>query len=329
MKHMRVGLVVLGLSVLVCTPVLAGEGGNWLSWESVVAAASQAAEEAGGEAKPAAPLPLLTFEGVSGGLITPMVYLCNADKNTTIGKPSVGYIYANLGSKNLHAVIINQTFLGRLELSYALNVLDLGSLPADFYKEAGLSIGRDSICLHHFNARALLLEENSFGLPLPAVTVGVHFKYNDGIADINRQSNHTLSSHDYDRQYGVDYTLTASKTFEKLACGRPLILTVGLRNSRAAQVGLLGFGGTCKTTVEASAACLVTDRLLVAYEFRQKNDPYTHVSKVLEHEKNWHAVSLTYVINDHLTVTGAWGCLGKIANSTADGAFLFQVKYEF
>ena len=328
MKYARVVLIVFGLAVVASSPALAEGGGNWLSWEAVVAASSSGAEPPKEDAKPSAPLPLLTFEGVSGGLITPMAYLCNADKKATVGLPSVGYIYANLGSKNLHSIQVNETFLGRIELSYAVNIFDLGSLPADLRK-AGLPIGRDSLCLHHFNARAMVLEENSFNLPLPAVTVGVHFKYNDGIGDINRQTGHTLSSIGYDRQYGVDYTLTVSKTFDKLCFGRPLLLTVGLRNSRAAQVGLLGFGGTCKTTLEGSAACLITDQLLVAYEFRQKNDPYTHVSDVIEHEKNWHAVSLTYVVNDHITVTGAWGCLGTIANSTADGSFLLQVKYEF
>jgi len=302
-----------------------------LSWEALVAASTAAAEPGGeAEAASAPPLPLLSIEGVSGGLITPMAYMCNADtsKASGIGKPTIAYIYGSLGSKNLHAMQVTETFFGRIELGYAVNILDLGSLPHDLAKSS-LPIGRSHVCLHHFNARAMLIEENSFDLPLPAVTAGAHFKYNDGIKDINRQLSNALSSVGYDRHYGVDYTLTASKTFGDLAFGRPLILTAGMRNSRAAQLGLLGFGGTCKTTVEASAACLVTDQLLLAYEFRQKNGPYTRITKLVEDEKNWHAVSLSYVINENITVTGAWGCLGNIANANADSSFLMQVRIEF
>ena len=332
-------VLVLAFVLALAFPVLAegdssgasGARSAWLAWEKVTVAAA-GADEPAAEPAPAAegpPLPFHSIEGVSGAPITPMAYLCNAGpEGTKIGKPTASYTFLNLGSKKLHMVSVTQTFLRRIELSYAWNCMDLGSLPDDI-KKAGLDAGRHHVCLHHFNARLLVLPENSFGLPLPALTVGAHFKYNEGIDTINRKLGGALTALGYDSHYGMDFTLTASKTLPKLAFGRPVILTAGMRNSRAAQIGYLGFGDECSTTVEGSVACLVLDNLAVAYEFRQKVNPYDELDGLIGRETHWHAVSASWVVSNNLTVTGVWGCLGNIANARANCAWGVQVKYEF
>ena len=298
--------------------------GTLLSWDNVTAAMAGAAT-AQVKADPP-PLPLMCFEGYSGGVITPTAYFANAGPK--IGKPTVAYTWINLGSKNLHSVAVTETFLGRIELGYAWNVLNLGTLPEDIRK-MGLSQGRDNVCLHHFNARAIVLPENYRDLPVPAVTLGVHFKYNDGIEAIDDELGDALESIGYDSNYGVDYTATATKTFPTLAFGRPVIVSAGLRNSRGAQLGFLGFAESCQTTVEGNVFVLPLDNVVLAYEFRQKNNPYDKIDKLIGEENNWHAWSATWVITNDLTLTGVYGLLGNIANASADASFAIQLKFEF
>ena len=133
----------------------------------------------------APPLPFHSIEGYGGGSITPMAYLVNpGSKDDFFGHPSVALSTVFMGQKNLQALSITETLFQRIELGYSLERLGLGTLPGDIRNATGVDIGRDEVWLHNFNVRGLLLEENSFGLPLPAVTVGVHFKTNDGIAKV-------------------------------------------------------------------------------------------------------------------------------------------------
>lgn len=293
-----------------------------------------AAEEPPKEAAPAPegpPLPFHTIEGYGGGAITPMGYLVNpGPADEVLGLPSFAFSNVIMGEKNLQALSFTETFFGRLELGYALDRFGIGTLGDDILKATSVDIGRDAVWLHNFNVRGLLVPEGSLGLPLPAVTAGVHLKVNDGIADVNHRLGGALSSIGYDKPYGVDFTLTASKTLVgDLTLDRPLILTGGLRNSSAAQLGFLGFGDRRSTTFEGSAAYLPTDWLLVAYEFRQKANPYKQIPGLVGREDNWHALDASWIINKHSTLVAGWGAFGELANTTENGAWWLQLKYEF
>ncbi|NQU77048.1 MAG: DUF3034 family protein [Planctomycetes bacterium] len=302
------------------------------AWAGDMSTEGSEPEASAGSAAPAKapPLPFLCIEGYAGGAITPMAYLCNAGTPGEVcsSLPSAAYTFINMGSKKLQVVSVTQVFWNRLELGYAYNYLDTGSLYDDIAK-AGLDMGRDHVQLHHFNARFNILPENSFDLPLPAVTAGVHFKYNDAIKGIDKSLGGALKSIGYEKDNSVDYTLTASKMFPTLAFGRPVILTGGLRYSNASQLGLLGFGGEHNLTFEGNVACLPLDNICLAYEFREKNNPYSTIATLVDREDNWHALSASWIVNDRLTVTGIYGLLGNIANARADCSLGIQVKYEF
>jgi hypothetical protein len=52
----------------------------------------------------------------------------------------------------------------------------------------GFDIETDSVWLHNFNTRLMILKEGDLKIgemALPAVTTGVHFKYNDGVNGID------------------------------------------------------------------------------------------------------------------------------------------------
>ncbi|MDY6914667.1 MAG: DUF3034 family protein [Planctomycetota bacterium] len=322
---------------------LGAPAGSWLA--AAEAEADNAAATVPDNTTPAGdgpPLPLHTIEGVGGGLIVPMAYLVNpGPAGTVIGRPAVSVTYLHMGRKNLLSFAISQTFFRRVELSYAFNRLALGSLPEAIkkYSSGSLKIRRHEVYLHHFNVRGLLIEENSFGMPIPAIVAGMQMKFNGGFRGIDNSlgspsSSGTFTTIGLDRCNGIDYTLHASKTFPELLFGRPVIFTVGMRNSQASNIGYTGFGGDCEWTIETDVVCLVTDRLAVGYEYRNKNDAYDRPSgaayrRLVRGEDDWHAVRVAYVINDHCTIGAGWAYLGPVLNSHEGCVWGFQFKYEF
>lgn len=277
------------------------------------------------------PLPFHTIEGYGGGAITPMAYLVNAGpKDAVFSLPSVAFSYVNLGSKNLEAFTISETLFGRIELSYGADRFGTGNLRKNILNATHVDVERDDVWLHTFSIRGLLVEENSFGLNwLPAFTVGAHLKYNDGIASINQKLGGALTGIGYRRDYGADFTATATKMFAKTLFDRPLIVSAGLRVSDAANLGFLGFADKWSPTFEGNVAYLPTDWLLVAYEFRQKSDPYNTIPGLINGEDNWHAIDVSWIINKNATLVGGYGVFGKLADSRADAAWWLQLKFEF
>lgn len=285
------------------------------------------------------PLPFHTIEGYGGGAITPMAYLINPGPDDRIfGKPGFAMSYVNLGKKNLEAITVTETLWGRVELGYGGDRFGLGTLPMAIRdatvsptNPTGIDIEHSDLWLHTFNVRTLLVKENScFGdIALPAITFGVHLKYNDGIDSVNQHLGGVLTGIGYRRSNGEEFTLTATKTIPPEVLGRPVIASVGLRESNAANLGFLGFSDHYNATVEANVACLVTDKILFAYEFRQKTDPYGTIPGLINGEDNWHAVDAAYILSNHATLVAGWGNFGTLANSEANGAWWLQLKYEF
>ncbi|HVT89250.1 MAG TPA: DUF3034 family protein [Tepidisphaeraceae bacterium] len=275
------------------------------------------------------PLPFHTIEGYGGGAITPMAYLVNGgSKDQPFGLPAAAFSYVNLGQKDLEALTLTETLYGRLEIGYGVDRLGLGKLPDDIKDATTVDIKRDDVYLHNLNLRFLAIEENRFGAYTPAVTTGVHFKYNEGIDSIDHRLGGALTNIGYDRDWGVDFTATATKTFANVF-GRPLILTGGLRASQAAQIGALGFGNDYVFTFEGNVAYLPTDWLLLAYEFRQKSNPYDKIPGLVGDEDNWHAIDASLIIAPHATIVAGYGVFGNLANADANSAWWLQFKYEF
>jgi len=221
----------------------------------------------------APPLPVHTIEGVGGLVITPIAYLVNpGPTGTNVGLPSVSTSYINIGRKNLEAAALTETLFGRVKLGYSIDRFENGTLPDDVRKATTISIP-DSVVLHNFNARVLALPENSFDLPLPALTLGATGKYNEGISTVNKDSLNVLNAIGYKSNNGVDFTLTSTKAFSQVF-GRPLIATAGLRWSEAEHLGFVGFSNKYHTTFESSVAYSILDELWLAVEFRGNANAY-------------------------------------------------------
>lgn len=282
----------------------------------------------------APPLPLHTIEGVGGIVITPVAYLVNpGPAGTTFGLPAASVTYVKANTKNVETAAITETLFGRVELGYAASRFGVGNLVDDVKGATTVGID-DSVIVNNFNARVLALPEGSFDLPLPAVTVGAAFKYNDGIDKINSQLGGALTGIGYDSDTGVDFTLTATKAFPKIF-GRPLLVTAGLRLSEAEQLGYLGFGDKYRATFEGNLAYGVLDWLWLAAEFRGKANAYQTIPNakkggyLVGREDNWWTVGAAFIVNPHATVTVGWGHFGQLLNTTEDKGLAIQAKYEF
>lgn len=272
-------------------------------------------------------LPLYTVEGTGGGLIVPMACLVNpGPPGTKVGLPSAGFTFVKIGkTKNVQQFTVTETFFRRIELGYAMDVLNLGNFTRDARRVFGVDIG-DHVTMHNFNLRGLLIEETP---NCPAVTAGVTFKYTEGIQRINHRLGGLLTRMGVERANGTDFTLHATKMLPKAAFGKPLILNGGMRFSQAAQLGLLGFGEAYKLTGEGSVVAFVTDWLAVGYEFRQKRNSIATAGDMVRGEDNWHTIVLAFLINEHLAFSCGWGHFGGVANEVEDGVWGFEFKYEF
>ncbi|XHR28313.1 MAG: DUF3034 family protein [Chthoniobacteraceae bacterium] len=283
----------------------------------------------------APPLPLHTIDGVGGVVITPIAYLVNPGPEGTIwGLPSASVTYVKANSKNVESAVLTETLFGRLELGYAPSRFGVGNLVNDVKSATNISI-KDNVILHNFNARFLAIKENSFDLPLPAITLEAQYKYNDGIDKIDKQLGGALTGIGYHSDSGVDFVATATKAFPKVF-GRPLILSVGVRFSEAEQLGYLGFGDTYKATVEGNIVYLVTDHIGLAAEFRGKSGQYNEIANpkksdgfLIGKEDNWWTVGVAYIFNAHATATVGYGNFGQLLNTREDKGIAFSAKYEF
>ena len=230
-----------------------------------------------------APLPLHQIEGNGGIFSTLSAYIVNPPRNgEPIGRPAIGFGYISLGSdKNLEALTITESPFSRLELGYGWDRLGLGDLPGALAGALpGGYSGPDTVQLHNLNARFQLVKEGDFDQKwLPALTAGVHYKYNDGISEVNNHALNLLNANGISRQQGVDYTLYASKLFTQLP--RPVLLEAGGRATKAVWDGLGGFTDGYSFVFEGNAVVFVTDSLALAAEYKQQPRDYRAIGSLV------------------------------------------------
>ena len=297
------------------------------------------------EAKPAekgAPLPLHQIEGNGGIFATLSAYIVNPPRNgEPVGRPSVGFAYVNLGSdKNLEAFTLTESPLSRLELGYGWDHLGLGNLPLalrNFQPAPGVfplaNYHQDEVQLHNFNARFQILKEGEFDQKwIPALTAGVHYKYNDGINEVRNEVRQgagadLLGQAGLSRQQGVDYTLYASKLFTQLP--RPVLLELGGRATEGVWEGLGGFTDSYNFVFEGNVVVFVTGNFALAAEYKQQPRDYQAIGNLVRKEGDWWTLDAAYVVNKHLTLAAGYGHFGNVLNDEANGVWGITTKWEF
>ncbi len=274
------------------------------------------------------PLPFHQIEGNGGVFSTLSAYLVNPPRNgELLGRPAVGFTYVGIGNgRGLEAVTVTETPWKRLELGYGYNHLELGDLPDAIVSAGGPRVAKD-VTMHNANARLQVVREGEFNQKwLPALTVGVHYKNNDGIQGIDNTLNKLISLHGISDHQGVDFTLYGSKMLTFLP--RPVLVNLGGRATKGAQLGLLGFTDQYSFVFEGSVVALVTDWFLVGVEYKQKPRDFTDMGLVGP-EDDWWTADVGFVVNRHMTLAAGYGHFGMVANHRANSAWGIAAKWEF
>ena len=291
--------------------------------------ASAADTSGSAKAEKPMPLPLHEIEGNGGVFSTLSAYLVNPPRNgEPVGRPSIGFGYIEIGhGRDLVALTVTETPWERLELGFGYDYLNLGDLPTAVAAQTGGIQISDNLGLYNANARLEMLKEGEFGQKwLPAITAGIHYKYNDGVNQINNQLGGALSAIGLSNNQGLDFTLYGSKMLTFLP--RPVLVNLGGRATKSAEIGLLGFTDEYSFVFEGSLVVLLTDKLMVAAEYKQQPSGWT-ATPLIGAPNNWWTIDAGYVVTPHLTIAVGYGHFGTVANHTANGVFGITTKWEF
>jgi hypothetical protein len=320
-RHTRLVLLFAAL-------LLASAGGATADETTTNAPSANAGALAKSEKPP--PLPLHQIEGNGGIFSTLSAYIVNPPRNgEPVGRPAIGFSYVDLGhGQDLEALTLTEAPLSRLELGYGYNNFNLGNLPLDVYRATGLNLSESDVNLYNFNARVQILKEGEFDQKwLPALTFGVHYKYNDSYNDINSQLKGTLKAIGVSQNDGVDFTLYASKLFTQLP--RPVLVELGGRATEGVWNGLLGFTDKYNFLFEGNVVVFVTDSIALAAEYKQEPTDYTAVPGLIGKAGDWWTIDAAYVVNKHLTFALGYGHFGTVLNNEANGVWGITTKWEF
>ena len=292
--------------------------------------AAKPAPDAGASAEKPAPLPLHQIEGNGGIFSTLSAYIVNPPRDGEIlGRPSVGFSYINLGhEQNLEAVTLTESPWKRLELGYGWDRLGLGDLPHALRSAGLVNYRADEVQLHNVNARLQLLKEGEFDQKwIPAVTAGVHYKYNDGINAVDQQTGNLLTASGIIDNSAVDFTLYGSKLFTQLP--RPVLLELGGRATKGVWNGLGGFTDTYSFQFEGNLVVFITSNLALAAEYKQQPYDYQRIGNLVRPANDWWTIDAAYVVNKHLTLAAGYGHFGGVLNHDANGVWGLTTKWEF
>lgn len=292
--------------------------------------APEAAEPEKPAPKPAAPpLPLLSLEGFSGVYLTDTALLANAPAgDSPIGKPCFAFSAVKIGHKDLESFSATINVLKRIEFGYSFQRLGLGDFPHDVKKATGISIAHASH-LHTVGVRAMILRDGEGGHAwVPAVTIGARYKKNTRTDDINDDLGGVLKALGYKDDDTVEFTLMASKVFAGIL-PKPFILSAGFRNTDAIHGGFVGFSNNRHTLFEGNAIFFITDRLVLAGEYRQMPGDLKTLGKLVRKEDDWWSLAFAYVFNENLTGTLGFAHLGRVLNHKESFCPLAQLKWEF
>jgi len=292
--------------------------------------AKAASEVQPAKAEKPPPLPLHQIEGNGGIFSTLSAYIVNPPRDgEPVGRPSVGFAYVDLGhGQNLEALTLTESPWKRLELGYGWDRLGLGDLPLAIKDATTVSISRQDVQLHNANARLQILKEGEFDQKwIPALTSGVHYKYNDGISRIDSDLGGALNGTGIKDNDGVDFTLYASKLFTQLP--RPVLVELGGRATKGVWNGLGGFTDDYSLLFEGNVVVFITGNFALAAEYKQQANDYHRIGDLVKPSGDWWVVGGAYVVSKHLTFAAAYGHFGGVLNHEANGVWGITTKWEF
>jgi hypothetical protein len=245
-------------------------------------------------------------EGAGGGGLANWALITGYGTRDGIGA-NVHYTAVPLPDYTLQTTGVAVGLFDRLELSYAWQAFDTQDVGA------ALGLGR-GFTFHQniFGAKLKLIGDAVYDQDswLPQIAIGLQHKENDRAA--------VIAAVGGKGSVGTDFYLTATKLF----LAESLLVDATLRETKANQFGILGFGGDkhneYSTQFEGSGAYLFSRRFALGAELRTKPSNLSIV-----HEGAAWDLFAAYFFSKNLSITAAYADLGNIAiENDQHGAYL-------
>lgn len=242
-------------------------------------------------------------EGAAGGGLTPWAVIGGNDSEGQFG----GAVYATDISTTDYKIRSQGVLFSvdnRLELSVSRQSFDTQAVGAALGLGYGYTINQTTLGAKVRLIGDAVLDQDRW---LPQVSAGVQYKSNDKAGLVTALGARSGK--------GTDLYVSATKLFLK----HSLLLNATVRETRANQYGILGFGGIddrYHSEFEASAAYLLSKRLAVGAEVRTKPD-----NLAVAREGAAYDAFVAYAICKHLSLTVAYVDLGNIVTRRQTGLY--------
>lgn len=245
-------------------------------------------------------------EGAGGGGLATWALISGYGTRDGVGFNAHG-TYIRTGDYSLWSGGAAIGLFDRVELSYAHQSFDTQHVGALLGLGQGFTIDQDVYGAKVKIVGDAVYDQDSW---LPQIAAGVQYKHNDRGWLIKAIGGGSAD--------GTDYYLAATKLF----LAQSLLVDATVRETKANQFGILGFGGDknngYSTQFEGSAAYLFSRNFAVGGEFRTKPD-----NLGIAREDNAWDLFAAYFLTKNVSLTAAYVDLGNIViKDHQQGAYL-------
>ncbi len=248
---------------------------------------------------------LISIDGATGGGLVPLATIGSLSERGQWGaQASMSRAQTDTYALNVLGVALG--FGNRLELSWARQRFDISKLGLPIS-----SLEQDVVGAKVRLAGDLIYDD------LPQFTAGVQYRrLRDDTLPL------LLGARDGS---DVEAYLTVSRLFLNGPFKRNLLLSAGVRATRANQLGLLGYGGdrgnSHELVFEGAAALFLNPQWAIGAEYRGKSGNLSAAP-----EDDWTDLFIGYFPNPHLSVALARLNLGDIAGQTNERGYYLNVQ---
>ncbi len=241
-------------------------------------------------------------EGAGGGGVVPWALITGYGTDRQIGGSAFG-TYAGSGSLSAISGGAAIGLFNRLEFSYARYTLNFGDQFISVVPDV-LNHGSHSLSENIEGVKLRLFGDAIYDEYIPQVSAGVLFQ---------QSQNKTVVEYIGAKTNGQTYYVAATKLLFDALFGRDVLLDADLIETKANQLGLLGFGSGTDNSYHAefagSAAILLNRGLALGGDYRTM----PRELKALGPSSNYGDVFLAWFPTKHVSVTAAYAFLGRIA----------------
>jgi hypothetical protein len=252
------------------------------------------------------------IEGAGGGGLTPWAVITGYETRDAIGG-NIHETLVNTPSFTLNSTGAAVGFFDRFELSYAREIFDTRSTGGKLGLGNGYTFNEDVFGAKVRIAGDAVYDQDSW---MPQVAVGTQYKVNDNSAIV-----HAVGARSAE---GVDFYAAATKLF----LAESLLVDATLRETKANQLGILGFGGdrsdAYHTEFEGSAAFLLTRQVAVGVEYRGQPNNLSFAE-----QNRWVDAFVAFFPTRNLSLTAAAVDLGSIAGQPRQRGIYLSAQIGF